>query len=74
VVAGPADPARHVEVGSHRLPCLTHLEGMSGARAVVAINTDPRAPIFRVAHLGLVADLHAVLRETEAELAALEPR
>ena len=51
-----------------------HLEGMSGARAVVAINTDPRAPIFRVAHLGLVADLHAVLRETEAELAALEPR
>jgi electron transfer flavoprotein alpha subunit len=51
-----------------------HLEGMSGARAVVAINTDPRAPIFRVAHLGLVADLHAVLRETEAELVALEPR
>ena len=38
-----------------------HLEGMSGARRIVAINTDPEAPIFRVAHLGLVADLHDLL-------------
>ena len=39
-----------------------HLDGMSGSEHVVAINTDPEAPIFRVAHLGLVADLHEVLR------------
>jgi electron transfer flavoprotein alpha subunit len=45
-----------------------HLEGIAGARAVVAINTDPAAPIFRVAHLALVGDLHAVLRHAEAEL------
>jgi len=38
-----------------------HLEGMSTAEHIVAINTDPEAPIFRVAHLGLVADLHDVL-------------
>jgi electron transfer flavoprotein alpha subunit len=45
-----------------------HLEGMSEARHVVAINTDPRAPIFRAAHLGLVGDLHAVLGAALAEL------
>lgn len=43
-----------------------HLEGISGARHVVAINTDPEAPIFRVAHLGLVADLHEVLERAAA--------
>ena len=44
-----------------------HLEGMSGARRIVAINTDPEAPIFRVAHLGLVADLHELLAHIEEE-------
>ncbi|MCE9592290.1 MAG: electron transfer flavoprotein subunit alpha/FixB family protein [Planctomycetes bacterium] len=39
-----------------------HLEGMSGATHIIAINTDPQAPIFRKAHLGLIADLYAVLR------------
>lgn len=42
-----------------------HLEGMSGATHIVAINTDPDAPIFKLAHLGLVADLHEVLQRTE---------
>jgi electron transfer flavoprotein alpha subunit len=43
-----------------------HLEGMSAARRIVAINTDPEAPIFKVAHLGLVADLHQVLARVGA--------
>ena len=46
-----------------------HLEGMSASRHIVAINTDPEAPVFRVAHLGLVADLYAVLAELERGLA-----
>ncbi len=50
-----------------------HLAGMAGARHIVAINTDPNAPIFKAAHLGLVADLHEVLSQLEAQLAA-EPR
>ncbi len=34
-----------------------HLEGMRGAELIIAVNSDPRAPIFNVAHYGAVADL-----------------
>jgi electron transfer flavoprotein alpha subunit len=38
-----------------------HIEGMKHAQLIVAINTDPHAPIFGVAHYGIVADLLEVL-------------
>ncbi len=38
-----------------------HIAGMSGAKTIVAINTDPEAPIFKLAQLGLVADYRQVL-------------
>jgi electron transfer flavoprotein alpha subunit len=34
-----------------------HLEGMRGADLIIAVNQDARAPIFSVAHYGVVADL-----------------
>ncbi len=45
-----------------------HLEGMSEAKHIVAINTDEQAPIFKVAHMGLVANLHEVLGHAIAEI------
>ena len=40
---------------------LQHVAGMSASNFIVAINTDPNAPIFRVAHLGAVMDLKQLL-------------
>lgn len=34
-----------------------HIEGMSLAELIVAINTDEKAPIFNLAHYGIVADI-----------------
>jgi electron transfer flavoprotein alpha subunit len=40
-----------------------HVEGMQGAELIVAVNKDPGAAIFNVAHYGVVADLFDVADE-----------
>jgi electron transfer flavoprotein alpha subunit len=46
-----------------------HLAGMQNADTIIAVNTDPEAPIFRVAHYGAVADLFDVADELAAKFA-----
>lgn len=40
-----------------------HLAGCSSARTIVAVNTDPDAPIFKYAHYGIVDDGTEVMNE-----------
>jgi electron transfer flavoprotein alpha subunit len=46
---------------------MQHIAGMKDAGLIIAINTDPTAPIFEVAHVGFVANvlelLPAVIKE-----------
>jgi electron transfer flavoprotein alpha subunit len=45
-----------------------HLAGMSSSRTIVAVNSDPGARIFDIAHYGAVADLFDVAAELERRL------
>jgi hypothetical protein len=38
-----------------------HMVGMKGAKNIIAISKDQEAPIFSVADLGVVGDVHKVL-------------
>ncbi|MDQ7053253.1 MAG: electron transfer flavoprotein subunit alpha/FixB family protein [candidate division KSB1 bacterium] len=52
-------PKLYFAVGISGAP--EHIEGMKDAELIIAINTDPEAPIFEVAHFGVTEDLFDVV-------------
>ena len=74
VESGWVDPKRQIGLSGRTVKpkliitcgvsgAIQFVAGMSGSETIVAINSDPRASIFKIAHIGLVGDLYTIVPE-----------
>jgi len=59
-------------VGAGVSGAVHHRGGMQASGTIVAVNSDPDAPIFEIADFGIVGDLFTVLPQATAELRRLQ--
>ncbi|MFC6165037.1 electron transfer flavoprotein subunit alpha/FixB family protein [Lactiplantibacillus dongliensis] len=52
---------------------LQHTVGMDQSKCIIAINTDPAAPIFKLADYGIIGDGETVVKQLLSELSAPVP-
>jgi electron transfer flavoprotein alpha subunit len=64
--------APRLYVGAGVSGAVHHRGGMQASGTIVAVNSDPDAPIFEIADFGVVGDLFAVLPQAAAELRRLK--
>ncbi|MCW7073856.1 MAG: electron transfer flavoprotein subunit alpha/FixB family protein [Methanophagales archaeon] len=61
-------PKLYLSLGISGAP--EHVEGMKDAGLIIAINTDPNAPIFQTAHYGVVGDIFDIVPALVEEIKA----